>query len=141
MTAIELTTVRSRLKARLDTIAALASRNFSEEPDALPAAPFTIQGQWTVEFDDDMGGGRTYSSRLFVVVGERDAVNGFSELDSYLASSGTKSLKAAVEGSSVGAPVVGDYAQLYRFENVGFVSYRDRTFIGADALIRVASGG
>lgn len=137
--SVELTTIRTRVKGRLDTISGLA--NYKSEPDAIPAAPFTILGNCVIDYNTDMGGGRDFSFRLFLAVAEADTESAWTELDSYLAAAGTKSVKAALEGTSTPAPAPGDYTNVVRVENCGHVVYRARTFIGAEFILKIPSGG
>lgn len=135
----ELTTIRSSIKARLDTISGLS--NHKSEPDAIPSLPFTILGNCEIDYNTDMGGGRDFNFRLLVCVAEQDSERGWVSLDSFLAAAGTSSLKAALEGESVGAPKVGDFCHAIRAENTGYVAYRGRVFIGAELVVKVQSGG
>ncbi len=137
--AVEISTIRTRIKGRLDTITNLT--NYTEEPEAIPKLPFTIVGEATIDFNTDFGGGRDYNFRVLLAVAERGHQEGWTELDNYLASSGTKSIKAALEDTSEAAPVAGDYTHVKRIENVGWFRYRDRTFLGAEFIVYCPSGG
>ncbi len=135
MALAQIAAVRSAIKTGLDTISGLA--NHKEEPDAVPVAPFSILGKTEIDYSTDMGGGHNMLFRLFLAVFEGSAESAFSSLDDYLASSGSSSILAAIEAATIG----NGYALVTRVENVGHVRYRDRTFVGAEFVIRVESGG
>jgi hypothetical protein len=138
---MELTNVRENIKVRLDLIPQLKSRNYKQEPDTVPATPFTVLGKAEIDYDDDMGGGRTYRFRIFLAVREGSSENSFGELDDYLASAGEKSVKEILEKEIEDIDGPGDYCHLRRWENVGTVEYRGKIFVGAEAIIEIPSGG
>tara|TARA_Y100000310_G_scaffold345131_1_gene462054 strand:+ start:1010 stop:1417 length:408 start_codon:yes stop_codon:yes gene_type:complete len=127
--------VRSALESALDNISGLA--NHKEEPDAIPKVPFSILGNGEIDYSTDFGGGHNVLFKLFLAVHESTSASAFSSLDSYLASTGASSIKAAVNGATIG----NGYAEVVRVENVGRVRYRERTFVGAEFIIGIQSGG
>lgn len=128
---------RTKLKGRLDTITGID--NHAQVPDVVPKAPFTALGIEGVSYDETFGGAVTYHFRLLLCVAERDSKAAYDALDDYLETSGAKSIKAAIEGDSVGAPHPDDYAEVIEAENVGHLDYRGTTFIGAEFVINVVA--
>jgi len=132
---VQYSAIRTAIKEALDDIDGLS--NHKEEPDAIPKVPFSILGSGTIDYSTDMGGGHDITFRLFMAVSEATSEDSFAALDDYLASTGDKSIKAAIEAATIG----NGYAAVRRVENVGHVRYRERTFVGAEFIIAVASGG
>lgn len=132
------TTIRSRIKARLDTLTGIT--NYMYEPDAIGSFPVTILGRGGIRYNQDMSNGLVYQFIVLLLVAEKDAVAAWSSLDTYLGT-GSGSLKYALEGSSEAAPKIGDFCSVLRADNIGHVRYRDRTFIGAELTISIESGG
>lgn len=84
------------LKTRLSTIAGL--RTFSYQPSQLnPPVAFPVITQ--VRYHGAMGGGMViYECTVYLIVGRYTDDRAMSDLDDYIAYSGTKSLRAALEG-------------------------------------------
>ena len=128
---MSLSTVRSALKTRLETISGL---NVSKEtPDSVGKLPAAIVSLTTADYEVVVGNLTvTWSFRILLLVGERDSAAAHVTLDGYLAKSGSTSIKAAIEGGSVG-----DFPRVRRAENVGSISYRGTTFVGAEFIVDV----
>lgn len=135
MALIQYGAMRTAIKAALDNISGL--NNHKEEPDAIPKMPFTVLGNGEIDYSTDMGGGHNMRFRLFLAVFEATSDIAFTTLDAFLASSGANSILAAIEAGTFG----NGYAIVDRVENIGHVRYRDRTFVGAEFIIGVQSGG
>ena len=91
--------IRSGLKTRLETVSGLTVYDyvpdFIDPPTAL-IAPFN-----TLNFDSRMQrGSDTYEIPVIVYVSKVDAETGQDSIDSYLAASGSNSIKAAIEGDT-----------------------------------------
>jgi hypothetical protein len=91
--------IRSGLKTRLETVSGLTVYDyvpdFIDPPTAL-IAPFN-----TLNFDSTMQrGSDTYEIPVIVYVSKVDAETGQDSIDSYLAASGSNSIKAAIEGDT-----------------------------------------
>ena len=127
--------MRTAIIGGLDNITGL--KNYKEEPDAIPALPFSILGNGEIDYSTDFGGGHNVRFRLFLAVSEATSSDSFGKLDDYLASTGTKSVKARIEAATIG----NGFVVVRRAENVGHVRYRDRTMVGAEFIIEVQSGG
>ena len=84
------------LKARLATISGL--RTFSFQPPQLnPPVAFPVITQ--VNYHRAMGGGLVvYDCVVYVIVGRYTDDRAMNEIDDYLAFSGAKSIRAALEG-------------------------------------------
>tara|TARA_R100001440_G_scaffold37494_2_gene56810 strand:- start:5430 stop:5840 length:411 start_codon:yes stop_codon:yes gene_type:complete len=91
--------IRSGLKTRLETISGLMVYDyvpdFIDPPTAL-VAPFN-----SLNFDSTMQrGSDTYEIPVILYVSKVDAETGQDNLDSFLAASGSNSIKAAIEGDT-----------------------------------------
>ena len=127
--------IRTAIKNALDAITSLS--NHKEEPDAIPKVPFTILGNGEIDYSTDFGGGHNVRFRLFLAISEATSSVSFETLDGYLASTGASSIKAIIEAATIG----NGFGLVRRVENVGHVKYRERTFVGAEYIIEVQSGG
>lgn len=135
MSLAQYAAVRMAIAAALKTISGLSVHK--EEPDTVPQWPFAILGNGTIEYGTDMGGGQNTSFKLFLAVREADSEHGFEMLDDFLAASGAKSVPATLEAASIG----NGFLLVTRAENIGHVRYREVTWIGAEFIIQVQSGG
>jgi len=128
---MSLSLVRTALKTRLETISGL---NVSKEsPDSVGKLPAAIVTLATADYDVALGATTVgWSFKVLLLIGERDSPTAHATLDGYLAKSGSTSIKAAVEGGSVG-----DFSHVRRAENVGFISYRGTSFVGAEFIVDV----
>ena len=128
---MSLSTVRSALKTRLETITGLTVSK--ETPDSIPKLPVAIITLTTADYEIVVGKGTVvWSFRVLLLVGDRDSQTAHTTLDGYLAKSAGTSIKGAIEGGSVG-----DYPSVRRAENVGFISYRGTAFVGAEFVVDV----
>ena len=101
--------IRDGLKTRLETISGLSAYDyvpdFIEPPIAL-VAPLN-----TLNYDTTMGrGSDTYEIPVILYITNIDAQTSQDDVDSYLASSGSTSIKAAIEGD----PTLGGAAMSVR---------------------------
>lgn len=125
-------TVRDGLKTRLQTISGL--RVYDIIPDKV-TPPSAIVGQLDFTFDIDNARGLDQAScDIYVIVQRLDARSGQNKLDEYL-SSGSKSIKTAIEGDrTLGGAVntlrvTSAEAGTYIEGEVTFLSYRYRLTI------------
>lgn len=97
--------VRAGLATRLATISGL--RTFSYQPSQLnPPVGYPVITQ--VRYHGTMGGGMPiFDCTVYVIVGRYTDDRANADLDAYLAYSGAKSLRAALEGD----PTLGGVAQ------------------------------
>ena len=129
---MNVSTVRDGLKTRLQTISGL--RVYDIIPDKV-TPPSAIVGQLDFTFDIDNARGLDQATcDIYVIVQRLDARSGQNKLDEYL-SSGSKSIKTAIEGDRtlVGAVntlrVTSAEAGTYIEGEVTFLSYRYRLTI------------
>lgn len=114
------------LKARLATITGL--RTFSFQPSSLnPPVGFPVINR--IEYHRAMGGGLVvFDCSVFVIVGRYSDDRAFADADDFLAFSGAKSIRAAIEGDETLAGVaqsltVGSGA------NISSVNVADQDFL------------
>lgn len=129
---MNVSTVRDGLKTRLQTISGL--RVYDIIPDKV-TPPSAIVGQLDFTFDIDNARGLDQAScDIYVIVQRLDARSGQNKLDEYL-SSGSKSIKTAIEGDrTLGGAVntlrvTSAEAGTYIEGEVTFLSYRYRLTI------------
>jgi len=91
--------IRSGLKTRLETISGLMVYDYVPDfidPPTVLIAPFN-----TLNFDSTMQrGSDTYEIPIILYVSKVDAETGQDNLDSFLAASGSNSVKAAIEADT-----------------------------------------
>jgi hypothetical protein len=129
---MNVSTVRDGIKTRLQTISGL--RVYDVIPDKV-TPPSAIVGQLDFTFDIDNARGLDQASLdVYVIVQRLDARSGQNKLDEYL-SSGSKSIKTAIEGDrTLGGAVntlrvTSAEAGTYIEGEVTFLSYRYRLTI------------
>ncbi len=125
--------VRDGLKTRLQTITGL--RAYDLIPDTV-VPPCAVVGQLDFTFDIDNARGLDQAQVDVLVIVQRFSERaGQDKLDSYLAGSGSTSIKAAIEGDrTLGGTVntlrvTGAEAGTYDSQGVTFLSYRYRITI------------
>lgn len=129
---MNVSTVRDGLKTRLQTISGL--RVYDIIPDKV-TPPSAIVGQLDFTYDIDNARGLDLATcDIYVIVQRLDARSGQNKLDEYL-SSGSKSIKTAIEGDrTLGGAVntlrvTSAEAGTYIEGEVTFLSYRYRLTI------------
>lgn len=135
--AINPATVRTAISARLATIDDLEVRDYI--PDSL-APPIAICWPTTVHFDETMGRGvDQYMFSVAVLVDRVDSETGQAALDAYLAASGPRSIKAALEGGTP-ARTLGGLVHTCRAESasVGSADIGLLTYLYAEFVFMVA---
>lgn len=92
-------TVRTNLKTALSTITGMRIFDYVPDSTNIPTNnAFAIVGQLTMNYDFTLNRGfDSASCQIIVVVGRMSEKDGQSRLDGLLASSGSTSIKAAVE--------------------------------------------
>ena len=88
-------TVRANLKTRLATITGLKTYDYIPDSVNVPGA---VVGQLDLDFDASLNRGLDRAScTILLIVGRMSESAGQTKLDGYLASSGSTSVKAAIE--------------------------------------------
>jgi len=89
-------TVRANLKARLATITGLKTYDYIPDSINVPGA---VVGQLDLNFDATFNRGFDNATcTILLIVGRMSESAGQTKLDGYLASTGSTSVKAAIEG-------------------------------------------
>jgi len=126
-----LSLVRTALETALATIAGLTV--YKEIPDVIAKLPCAIVSTDSGDYEVVVSKASiAWRFRILLAVGERDSKTAHATLDGYLALTGSTSILAAIEGTAIG-----DFARVRRVENVGFISYRGTTYIGAEFIVDV----
>ena len=91
-------TVRSNLKARLATITGLKTYDYIPDSVNVPGA---VVGQLDLNFDATFNRGfHNATCTILLIVGRMSESAGQTKLDGYLASTGSTSVKAAIEADA-----------------------------------------
>ena len=122
------------LKNRLATISGL--RTFNYQPSSLnPPVGFPLINR--IEYHGAMGGGLViYDCTVYVIVGRYTDDRAFDDADDYLAYSGAKSVRAALEGDQT----LGGIAQSLTVENgasISSVNAVDQDFLQVSLQVTV----
>lgn len=116
------------IKTGLETISGL--RVFDYPPDAIGEFPAAIilQGNPVIEFDTDIAGSyHLYRLRIMVLVSRPgEATQSWDDLESYMAATGSGSVRAAVDGTARRATAV---------EAAGRIKYNDTDYWGIVFLV------
>lgn len=130
--------IRNGLATRLQTISGL--RVFDTYPDqsSLPAA--IIDGPSRVDYHATWAGTANYEWTVIVLVSAGAGLKRATDtLDDYLAATGTKSIKAAIEGDAQLGNTVHDTTVREAFD-VGTLEDGGATYVGAKFRVEVTSG-
>ena len=94
-----LTSIRDGLKTRLETISGLTASEYVPDYTVPPIA--LVAPLNSLNYDSTMArGADTYEIPVILYISRIDAQTSQDEVDSYLASSGSNSVKAAIEGDT-----------------------------------------
>ncbi len=129
-----ITNIRSGLATRLGTITGL--RTAATMPDN-PNPPIAIVIPDNINFDNAFQRGMdTLTFRIFLVVGRADERTAQNSLDAYCATTGTSSIKAAIEGDKT----LGGSAYNCRvtdMRNYGSVLIGEVTYLSCEFVVAV----
>lgn len=137
-----MTTPTAIRNALADALAAIPDLRVSAYIPSTPTPPQVAVGEWRVEYDETLGRGYDrwrFTLRLFVAAAS-DRV-GQERLDSFCASSGSSSIKAAVEAD----PTLGGAVSAARVVRIGpaptVFTAGAQEFLGTDIEIEVIASG
>lgn len=133
-----LTAVRNGLKERAETISRVTGYARPVGEVNVPAV-VVMPGQ--IVFDDTMErGSDLLSFTLVLLVADSDSDLAQQQLDDYLAGSGDKSLKAAIEGDQTLGGVA-DWTVVKGVQAYGLIEYSGRQYVGARLPVEVNVDG
>ena len=131
---MSITAIKTGLATNLATISGL--RTSAEVPDNpnLPQAVIQLQ---SVNYDGAFKQGlTTYNFLVSVIVGRVDERNAQKNLDAYASSSGSKSIKLAVQSDKSLSGTAFD-VRVTDMTNIGTVLLSDATYLAADFVVTV----
>jgi len=124
-------TIRAAIGTALATIASINSVN-NQVPDSIGKLPCTVASCERIRYHTTLDGTKTQEWRILLLLAERDSKAAHDDLDPYLEVSGGDSVKYTLENADIG-----DDRSVSIAENVGHISYRNKTFIGAEFILEV----
>lgn len=126
------------LKGRLGTIAGLTGYAIEPASPKYPAAwPFLAEP--AADYDQTHDGGMTWHFRLTVALAASEQGHAQTNLMPYLAPTGAKSIKAAIEGDPTLGGLAGVYAVVLRVQQVGPLPIAGGLGVGAVFAVDVLS--
>lgn len=127
-----ITNIRTNLATRLGTITGL--RTAATMPD-LPNPPIAVVTPVSVTYDNAFQRGmNTYSFNVTLIVGRADERTAQNSLDAFVSSTGTKSIKLAIEGDKTLAGAVFD-TRVVEMRTYGALSYGEIVYIAAEFTV------
>jgi hypothetical protein len=124
--------IRTGLATRLGTIAGLRTSAFM--PDN-PNPPIAVVMPSSVSYDDTFKRGmQTYVFNVLVIVGRVDERTAQSNLDAYVSSTGSSSIKRAIEGDKTLGGVVFD-TRVSEMRNYGQLPVGEVTYLTAEFTV------
>ena len=127
-----LTDLRDGLVENLSTIVGLRVSAYT--PDN-PNPPIAVVMPSSVSYDDVFKGGmQTYVFNVLVIVGRVDERTAQSNLDAYVSSTGTSSIKLAIEGDKTLGGVVFD-TRVTEMRNYGQLPVGEVTYLTAEFTV------
>jgi hypothetical protein len=124
--------IRTGLATRLGTITGLRTSAFM--PDN-PNPPIAVVMPSSVSYDDTFKRGmQTYVFNVLVIVGRVDERTAQSNLDAYVSSTGTSSIKLAIEGDKTLGGVVFD-TRVSEMRNYGQLPVGEVTYLTAEFTV------
>lgn len=134
--ASSLPTIRDALKTRLATITGLRCYDVVPAKPELPAGVVGIPE--SVTYNLTFGGGATWILPIRVYVSNADPRSAQEALDLYIAPTGTKSIKAAIEGDiSLGGAV--DTCRVTQARNYGVFPIADIDHLGCEFVVEIVT--
>jgi hypothetical protein len=131
-TLANINAIRSGLATRLATISGL--RVAAEQPDN-PNPPLAVVIPDNTKYDDVFGRGMdTTTFRVILIVSRVAEKQAQKNLDAYCATTGTGSIKAAIEGDKTLGGSVFD-CRVTEMRNYGQISVGDVTYLGCEFII------
>lgn len=129
-----ITAIKTALAANIGTISGL--RTSAEVPDN-PNPPQAVIQLQSVNYDGAFQQGlTTYNFLVSVIVGRVDERNAQQNLDAYASSSGSKSIKLAVQSDKSLNGTAFD-VRVTDMTNIGTVLLSDATYLAADFVVTV----
>ena len=130
-----LTSIRNGIGANLESISSLMIYKYV--PDSVEPPTAIIGVVESIEYDTTIArGADTYNIPIFLYASRVDAQDSQETLDSYLASSGSSSIKAQVESDQT----LGGYAQSCRVveaDNYGVYTVNNIDYLGVEFGVEV----
>jgi hypothetical protein len=131
---LTITAIKTALAANIGTISGL--RTSPEVPDN-PNPPQAVIQLQSVNYDGAFQQGlTTYNFLVSVIVGRVDERNAQQNLDAYASSSGSKSIKLAVQSDKSLNGTAFD-VRVTDMTNIGTVLLSDATYLAADFVVTV----
>jgi|TARA_R110000764_G_scaffold99745_1_gene184505 hypothetical protein len=131
---LSITAIKTGLATNLATISGL--RTSAEVPDN-PNPPQAVIQLQSVNYDGAFKQGlTTYNFLVSVIVGRVDERNAQKNLDAYASSSGSKSIKLAVQSDKSLSGTAFD-VRVTDMTNIGAVLLSDATYLAADFVVTV----
>lgn len=137
---MNVTSIRDGLKTRLATISGLNAYARVPKSINLPAAVVRPNAGSAISFDATMAGG-AHDLVFLITVLITDQIDelGQKDLDPYLDSTGTKSVRAAIDADGTLAGVA-HFSRVVGVVDYGEIEYAGLSYIGADFLVEVTAG-
>lgn len=127
-----ISSIRSGLATRLATISGL--RTSATMPDN-PNPPIALIMPTSVSYDDTFKRGmQTYVFNVLVIVGRVDERTAQNNLDAYVSSTGTSSIKLAIEGDKTLGGVVFD-TRVSEMRNYGQLPVAEVVYLTAEFTV------
>ena len=130
-----LSSIRSGIATNLGNISSLTVFGFV--PDSIEPPTAVVGVVDNIEYDTSMArGADTYKIPVFLYVSRVDAQDAQDTLDSYLASSGSSSVKTQIESDSTLGGVANS-ARVVEADNYGVYSINNIDYLGCEFTVEV----
>ncbi len=130
-----LSSIRSGLSTRLATISGMSVYSFV--PDSIEPPTAVVGVMSSVDYDSTMSrGSDLYEIPLYLYVSRVDAELSQDSLDEFLAGSGSKSIKQAIEGDSTLGGVVSS-ARVVEASNYGVYTINSIDYLGVEFSVEI----
>jgi hypothetical protein len=130
-----LSSIRSGLSTRLATISGMSV--YSYVPDSIEPPTAVVGVMSSVDYDSTMSrGSDLYEIPLYLYVSRVDAELSQDSLDEFLAGSGSKSIKQAIEGDSTLGGVVSS-ARVVEASNYGVYTINSIDYLGVEFSVEI----
>lgn len=133
----DLTSVRNALAAALSGISGLRVVPENQSQVNPPMALVLPQPQQVLRFDT-LGGGISYLLRIILLVSYVEDLSSQLLMDSYLASTGTSSIAAALKANPTLSGAV-DYCNVDSVRGYGLMDWAGQQYLGSQLLVTAAA--
>lgn len=134
----DVTALRDALAARINTAIPALRAAETIIGQVSPPVAVILPGNPVITYQETMDGSSTVNLRVLLLVSQADDRTAQLQLDSYLASAGPSSIKAAIEADETLGDTC-DYAVAKQVTQYGIIAYGGQDYMGAHMTVEIGA--